>query len=314
MKKIVIVGPGALGCLMAARLAGLASRDVWLLDHNPIRAGQINQQGIVLEENALTVRHTVRAEGDASVIGPADLVLLCVKSYQVATALSNTTPLFADTTLLIGFQNGIRHLSLLTATAGPGVRAAGVTAMGATLLAPGQVRFGGEGPSHIGLLTRRDNPTAHLLLESAAAILSEAGITTETSPDILCPIWAKLLVNVGINALTAIHNCPNGRLLEIPAARRELIAAVEEAAAVAHALGIPVANNPVDLTLAVCQATSANISSMLQDVRHGRRTEVDAINGAVVEEARRLGLPTQVNENLTRRVKQLEPSVSGNFS
>jgi 2-dehydropantoate 2-reductase len=143
-------------------------------------------------------------------------------------------------------------------------------------------------------------------LEETAQVLTEAGIETGAVADILPHLWAKLLINAGINALTAIHDCPNGALLESKTLLARLTAAVREGAAVAEKKGIRLERDPVAMTIEVCRATAANFSSMLQDVRARRLTEIDAINGALIRHARSLALPVAVNEELVRQVRALE--------
>jgi len=315
MHKIVIIGPGALGGLLAARLGAVGRHETWLLDHDPDRAALLAAQGIILSANHTVNQVPIRATAAPRMIGPADLVLLCVKSRDVAAALDRAIPVLTDHSLLISFQNGIRHLRLLAAYQGPGLAALGVTVLGATGAGPGRVTLGGTGLTRIGLPTpARPGSPALDLLARGAATLNWAGLPTEVSSDILPHLWGKLLVNVGINALSAIHDCPNGRLPLIPAARAQLIAAVREAEAVARAQGIVLPADGVAATLAVCQATANNLSSMLQDVRRGRRTEIEAINGAVVEEARRLGLSAPVNQELVRRIRAIEKNFPDNFA
>lgn len=264
----------------------------------------MNRRGVRLTEPGVVSRVPVRATADPVVVPAADLVLLCVKSHDAAAALVRTSLFCTESSLLISFQNGIRHLELLDRMPGPGYCALGITAMGAAGTGPGEVAFGGAGITRLGFLSPPE-PKGATLLAAAAADFVAGGMVTTVEADIIKHVWAKLLVNVGINALTALYNCPNGRLLEIPEARQQLVAAVREAEAVARAKGIMLPGEGVARTQEVCHATAVNISSMLQDVRHARPTEIDAINGAVVEEGRRLGVLTPVNAELVRRVKGL---------
>jgi 2-dehydropantoate 2-reductase len=120
-------------------------------------------------------------------------------------------------------------------------------------------------------------------------------------------VWSKLIVNVGINALTAILRVPNGALATIPAASKLVRRAVEEAVAVAQAASITIGlADPVAETLAVAQATAANRSSMLQDILRGAPTEIETINGAIVREGQRLGVPTPFNAFLCDLITALE--------
>ena len=126
-------------------------------------------------------------------------------------------------------------------------------------------------------------------------------------------VWAKLFINVGINALTAIHGCRNGELLDKPEIKVTMEKAVREAEQVARKKGIQIDADPVVAMFSVCRTTAENTSSMLQDVQKRRLTEIDAINGAIVAEGEALGIPTPVNIELVRRVKELESSYSQTF-
>jgi 2-dehydropantoate 2-reductase len=311
--RIVVVGPGALGSLFAATLAmhsqgaeeGRAKHEVWLLDHNSSRARQLAANGLLLERGGERYACPVRATAEPGEIGSADLVLLCVKSYDVASGLTQAAALLGPDTLLLGLQNGIAHLPLLEALSENSLVAIGVTAQGATLLASGHVRHGGRGLTRVGFLKPPPANGAARLRE-VATTLAAGGLETEIVADMQVQVWAKLFVNVGINALTAIHGCRNGDLLDMPEVRAQLVEAVREALAVARALEIPVEGDPVVATLDVCRATAENISSMLQDVQQQRPTEIDAINGAVVDHGHRLQIPVPVNELLVSMVKEIE--------
>ena len=298
--KIAVIGPGALGSLFAAGISRAADHDIRLLDHDAQRAARLDNK-LLLNENGRELVCPVRITAEVRDIGPVDLVLLCVKSADVTDALARARPLLDANTLLIPFQNGIRHLDVLHAT--PFLVAIGVTAQGATLLSPGHVRHGGSGLTRINFL-KPQSDRALKKLNNAVHLLNSCGFKTEISPNILSHVWAKLLVNVGINALTAILNCPNGDLLKEPA-RTRMIAAVREGAAVAKTMGIELPTDPVAITQQVCRDTAANISSMLQDARRGKTTEIEAINGALVVEAGKLNVAVPVNEELVRQVKEL---------
>jgi len=302
--KIVIIGPGALGSLFAAALAGRDDNDVWLLDHDPERAARMDGK-LLLTVGEQEFCRSVSVRADAVRIGPADLVLLCVKSRDVAAGISAAQPLFTPATILITFQNGISHLDTLAQMKLPVSPAVGVTAMGATLKAPGHVCHGGQGLTRMGFISpiSRQKETQ---LERAAGLFRQAGMPTERVANILDFVWAKLLVNVGINALSVIYDCPNGGLLANAEAREKLVAAVKEGHAVARASGIHVPGDPLSQALAVCEATAENISSMLQDVRRGRPTEIGAINGALLDRARAMGIDAPVNRELVSRVRMIE--------
>jgi 2-dehydropantoate 2-reductase len=228
--KIAIIGPGAMGCLLAACLG--KTNHVWLLDHDPARAALLNRQGLILEKNARTENIPVVATADPRDIEAAELVLLCVKSPRVANALERARPFFGPETMVLALQNGIGHLPVLPKLLTDIPWALGVTAQGATLTGPGHVIHRGEGPTRIGQLPEATSKTG--AITRTAATLSDAGIRTEVVPDILNHIWAKLLINAGINALTAIHDCPNGDLLESAETLEIMKAAIMEGKTVAE--------------------------------------------------------------------------------
>lgn len=302
--RVAIVGPGALGCLLAASL-GRIGVETWVLDHDSQRAGLLQHSGLTLEQGERLEHFPIQATADPLRIGPVALVLLCVKSPALPKTLPSLLPLLTKNTLLLAWQNGIGHLPVLQEAELPCPVALAVTSLGANLVGPGRVRFGGEGATCFGFL-REARQEAKPALQETAKLFRKAGLEVRVAEDIQAQVWNKLIVNVGINALTAIHGCENGALLGNPEALQLMRAAVLEAAEVALAKGIAIAPDPVARTIAVCRATSSNISSMLQDVRHARQTEIEGINGAVLEEARRLGIPAPVNAKLFAAVRAME--------
>jgi 2-dehydropantoate 2-reductase len=170
------------------------------------------------------------------------------------------------------------------------------------MLGPGHIRHAGIGLTTIGMWHDEDQEKA----KKVAAFFSKAGIETEVAADVRSIVWGKLLINVGINAITALTGIKNGELLDLEATQALSKAAVEEAAAVAKAQNIAVREDIVAHVLEVARATGGNRSSMGQDVDNHRLTEIGAINGVVVEEANRLGMPAPVNKTLTALVETLQ--------
>ncbi|PLX48083.1 MAG: hypothetical protein C0613_11760 [Desulfobulbaceae bacterium] len=299
--KIVVIGPGALGCLFSACLAA-NGRQVTLVDHNARRAAALaNRLTLVRSDGKSSVALPITA--DHACLQQADLVLVTVKSAEVAEVLAALRQRVPTDCLTIGLQNGIGHLHLFR-DSGAGL-VPGVTAQGATLIEPGVVRHGGNGATALGFLQPQAAPARlHDKLGRVAHLLSAAGITTEVVDNIESRLWQKLLVNAGINGLTVLYDCANGQLLKIDEARARLVALVEESAHIARCKGIDVGVDPVGHALDVCRATADNISSMLQDARKGRSTEIMAINGALQAEAAKLSMPAPQNALLVQQVLQ----------
>jgi 2-dehydropantoate 2-reductase len=292
--RIGILGAGALGTLLAYQLKSHTSEEVWLLARHSFD-GPVAVEG----EPPVALPVVERAPG------PLDLLIVLVKAYATGEAIRWAAGAVGPDTLALTLQNGLGNGEALAEAVGPDRVLAGSTARGAVLLAPGQVRRGGSGPTVIA--PWRPGGPASEQAPLIAALLSGAGFPTEAVADPQPPLWAKLAVNCGINALTAILGVSNGELLERPDACRLLEAAAREAGAVAGAVGIRLKEDPVARTLAVARATAANRSSMFQDLERGRRTEIDAINGAVSGRGRALGVPTPVNDTLTALVRALTP-------
>jgi 2-dehydropantoate 2-reductase len=300
--KIVMAGPGAIGCFFGARL-GRAGRTVWMLDHDAARAARLSASGIRLEWGGRTEVVSVRATCDPRAVGIADALFVCVKAHQTAAAMERAAECAGSQTVVVSLQNGLGNDEEIARRVAARQVVSAVTALGATLEAEGHVRDTGAGRTRVAPFV----PEARWAADTAAAVLAQAGFDVDVSDDVRSLRWSKLVVNAAINPVTALWNVSNGAVIE----RSDLFAvaaeACREAARVAAAMGVclPYADAVAELR-AVCAATRSNVSSMCQDVRRGRRTEVEAINGAVIRCARPHGVATPVNETLAARVRGLE--------
>ncbi len=296
----LVVGPGAMGSLFAARLQR-AGYEVTLLDYIKERATRINDQGIHVE--GVTGHYTVKVPIiTGGIPQPPDLVLICVKAYDTREAGMNIKSWLKNDAAVVTLQNGVGNLEILEEIFGGDRVLGGVTAEGATLLGPGRIRHAGRGETVIG---PRGNPGSPA--EKMVVAFNRAGFQTRSVNDAKDLIWGKLLINVGINALTAITRLKNGRLPELEGTRLVLEEAVKEAAAVAEVKNIKLPyDDPVDRVIEVCRTTAGNVASMLQDVLKEKLTEIDFINGAIVREGRALGIPTPVNLTLTSLVQAIQ--------
>jgi 2-dehydropantoate 2-reductase len=282
--RIHVLGTGALACFFGARLARAA--EVTLIGTWTEGVGAIASGGIVLETPGAAEAVAVKAVRLGTPLDGGDLLLVLVKAWQTGRVAREVPALTAWDGHVLTLQNGLGNVEKL------GPRALlGVTEQGATLVAPGRVRPCGDGPTHIA------GP------ESVAAVFRSAGLDARAVDPArgASLAWGKLAVNAGINALSAVLNVPNGELVARTEARTLMEQAANEVAAVARAKGIelPFADAAAEARR-VAAATAANLSSMLQDVLRGAPTEIDAINGAVVREGARLGVPTPANETLLR--------------
>lgn len=299
--KIAIVGAGAMGSLYGALLKE-AGAEVWLLDIWQAHVDAINERGLDVEYKGQSRTVNISATTNVEEIGQVDLAIIFVKSTATETAAQTTAALVGKTGMALTLQNGLGNAEIIAGHIDNGRILAGTTAQGATLLGPGAIRHAGVGPTCIGLWSGGATETAG----PVADLFNAAGIETELIDDIKPLIWNKLLVNVGINAITALTGIKNGEILDLEATRELCRMAVEEAHALACALGIGVMDNAVEHVFEVARATGPNRSSMGQDVDHQRLTEIGMINGQVVQIAREKGIPTPVNFALSALVETLQ--------
>jgi 2-dehydropantoate 2-reductase len=302
--KIVIVGPGAMGCLLANFLSK-SKEEIWFLDKNKERAAKIHQNGISIEGISGYWQTTIKATVDIKQIGQADLIIIAVKSYDTKEAVAEARPLIKENTRVLTLQNGIGNIEIISEIVGSDKVIGGVTNLGATLLEAGKVRHAGHGETVIG----RSDGKIPVEMRYIREIFNKVGLETRISRDIKGLLWSKLIINVGINALTAITRLNNGKLLDFEGTRKILREAVTEATRIAKRKRIKlIYDDPLAKVEAVCEATATNVSSMLQDVLRKKRTEIDFINGVIVRQGQELGIPVPVNSLLVDLVKTIEAS------
>ena len=299
--KTVVMGAGAMGSLFGGLLA-LSGEDVWLVDIWKEHIDTIQSKGLAIEEKGETQAVRIHATTDVASVGKADLILIFVKTYHTEKAVSDALALQKEDTVFLTLQNGLGNEEAICRQVDRKKVMLGVTNHGATLLGPGHIRHAGWGKTFIGEM----GGNVSSRVSEIAQRFRKAKVETEVSTNIHHLIWEKLLINVGVNALAALTGLKNGELLDHPETLRLMEVLVSEAVAVAKRKGIEVTGNPVDKVKSVAGATRANRCSMGQDLDYKRRTEIDAINGAIVREAGRLGISVPYNQMITDLVKVIE--------
>ncbi len=300
--KTALIGPGSIGLLMASRLF-LAGHPVSLIDYRKERAHDLNDKGILFEDQDVKEIRVPVLTGYER-INEFNLVIICVKSYDtgdVAAALEKS----GYTGPVMTLQNGYGNAETIGSHYRAGDIIAGITSEGANMPSPGRVKHAGKGKTLFGLAYDRSGNGS--VLGDISDLLSSAGFDTEISRDVEALIWSKLLINVGINALTAVLNIRNGMLLEIPPARKLMHDLVNEAWELVRFMEITLPYpDPLAKVDEVCSLTAENYSSMNRDIAAGRRTEIDYINGAIVRTGKKMGIITPYNEAVNDMVKGLE--------
>ena len=294
--KLAVLGPGALGCLLAA-LFREAGAEVSLVDYRPERVARLRLRGIQIQTLDGVQRIIEVPIGLAMEVGPCDLTIVAVKAYQTESAARVLPELISRGGMALTLQNGLGNLEAISRTVGTRRLLAGVGLLGVTRQDEGRIIYAGRGVIYIG--APAGSQVSPLEVAAVVDLFRGAGLECQPREDIEAALWEKLVINVGINPLTALLRVPNGALLQLPEAWEVAVAAAAETQTVAQASGINLSGDPVARLRQVCANTAANRSSMLQDILAGRPTEIEALNAQVANRGRALGLPTPVNDLLT---------------
>lgn len=306
--RICIIGAGSLGSTIGGMLA-LGGSDVWLVNRRQDHVDAVNARGLTLRFADGDRSVAVHAATTAAGLGLMDLVIILVKSIATGAAIIAARDVVGPDTAVISLQNGLGQEDLIAEAFGAERTLAGKTYVGGVLLAPGLVLNGAAGKETIigeldGTVTDR--------VERIAEVFTHAGLATRVSTNIRGTMWDKLLVNVATGALSAITRLTYGELYAVPELKACALAAVDEAIAVATALGVELSSTHAEdaWVLAAAGLPADFKASMLQSIERGSLTEVDFINGAVVRAGEHAGIPTPVNRTLVACVKGVEASLT----
>jgi 2-dehydropantoate 2-reductase len=299
--RIAIVGAGALGSAFGVGFVR-AGHDVAFIDVSASLVEAVNARGITIVEGEERVTVAAHATTDAATVGARDLVMVFVKSYQTEDAASMIAPILGEDTVLATLQNGLGAADVLAARCRGARIVYGVTYHAATTLEPGIVRHS-AGETIAGPFGDVDTSGAQRLADACV----DAGWRARAVPDVAPAVWKKLLMN-STNAVAALTGMNGAAEVADAGVQRLLHDVMAETIAVAHALGYS------ELELDACVRTMNDVlgragegrASMLQDFDAGRRTEVDALNGAVMRAAENLAIDVPINRALYSLVKGWE--------
>ena len=303
--KIAVIGSGAMGSLYGGILAENGN-EVYFIDVFKEHIDMINKKGLcIVEKGKERYIKNVKATMDPSEVGIVDLAIVFVKSTITDIAVEQNRAVIGEDTIVLTLQNGIGNIEKINNFVDINQIVAGTSANGASMIEPGKINHAGNGGTVIGEISGQITDRIKRLKELLD--LEKLG-PCQISDNVMGLIWDKLLVNAGINPLTAVTGFKNGELLEHEESLEILENLVNEGIQVAEALGIKLSHTTPEHCKNVCRATAENISSMLADVMNKRKTEIMNINGAIVREGKRLGIPTPFNEVMTNLVLLKEKS------
>jgi 2-dehydropantoate 2-reductase len=305
--KIAVVGAGAMGSVFGGMLAQ-GGQEVTLIDVWRESVEAINAHGLRVEDRAGEVRTArVPATTDPADVGPVDLVLVFVKCYHTEEAVRRAAPLLGPGTAVLSLQNGWGNAPRIDAIVGAERVLVGVTYHSATVLGPGRVQHAGRGMTFVGELDGSMSDRLRRLAEAFSA----AGIEVTTTPEVIREIWSKLALNVCTLPTSALLRFYAGQLIEHEGTLNLMRGLLREAVAVARAQEIALDEEERWTAITgLLQRASGAKASMLQDVEKGNRTEIDVVNGAIVDAGRRLGIPTPYNDAMLWLVRSLEETYS----
>ena len=295
---MLVAGTGALACLFAARLAAKGN-DVTLLGNWPEGVAALRKNKLrLMGFDGSTNHYPVEVQDGPNCRGDYHQALVLVKSWQTERTARQLMNCLSSKAIALTLQNGLGNAEILQNVLGPERVAIGVTTLGARMIEPGYVQHTGDGKVIL---------ATHSNLDALVKQLNHAEFQVEVTEDLQSLQWSKLVINAAINPLTALLRVANGELLTRPAAYELMKQAAREAASVAFSLGIKLPySDPVKAVEEVAQKTAKNISSMLQDVLRGTRTEIEAINGAVVRAGEKTNVPTPISDLLWRMISALD--------
>ena len=299
--RICVIGAGALGASYGGRLA-LAGAEVTLVDPWVAHVATITADGLDLD--GVPGRQTIRVPAVTvpSGLPPYDLAIVTVDTNHTGAAAETARQVLAVDGVALTLQNGIGNVETLVAGLGTGRVIGGSSMCSALVRGPGRVTQTHQGPTTIGELD--GSRTGRI--DAIKALLEGAGFDTVIAADVMAVIWQKFLLNLAINPICAATGLRLGELARLPAVDALQDRILDEALAVVAAKGIALPDPDIRTSVKHHCWTKFSKPSMLQHIEHGRITEIDALNGALIREAQALGIPTPYNEALTATIKGRE--------
>ncbi len=290
--RIAVVGVGGTGGYFGGLLAR-AGKDVTFIARGATLAA-LRASGLTVEsrvEGTFTV--PVQATDDPTTVGPVDLVLFCVKSYDTTTAAGQICPLIGPETVILSVQNGIDNEERIAEVVGPAPVIGGIAGVSAHSAAPGVIVLDQEpGFLRFGELAGGTSPRTERLLE----VFERAPFTATLLPDIRIQMWEKFVFICALSGVTSLVRLPVGPILRYPETTQLYRGVMEEVAAIGRARGVDLPDERVDEWFRASGEISPMVyGSMYHDLAAGRRLEVEALNGTVVRFGEEHDIPTPLN-------------------
>ncbi|WP_167859618.1 ketopantoate reductase family protein [Paenibacillus cymbidii] len=304
--KIAIVGAGAMGGMLAAKLAQ-SGNNVILVDVSSILVEHINEHGLVVDTKNVGIKTSrIVATAEPGSCEVQDAVIFFVKAQHTAAAATSAIPLVGPNTTIVSLQNGWGNADVLAETYSAEQIVVGVTYHSATVLALGKVAHTGMGATFIGPYV---DGTAIVPAERMGQVLNECGLETTVTPLVKTEIWKKLILNSAALPTSALTGLCAGALGESGPTLDLVDELAKEAVSVARLLGYEIELEDRILQIhTILRNAGKGRASMLQDAEAKRKTEIEVVNGAVVRAAEKLGVPVPLNKAMIALIAGLERS------
>jgi 2-dehydropantoate 2-reductase len=290
--RIAVVGAGGTGGYFGGLLARAGDDVTFIARGAHLEA--LRARGLTLESSlAGTFTVPVQATDDPRGVGPVDLILFCVKTYDTDAAAASVRPLIQPETMLLSLQNGVDNEERIARLSGHPSGLGAVAYVVSAIKAPGLVaQTAGPGKIVLGELGGGESARTERLRD----VLQRAGIAAEVHPDIRAVLWQKFLFICAFSGVTALTRLPIGTVLADPATRALFRGTSEEVEAIARAIGIGLPDDCVEQALATASAVEPwGRGSLYGDLAGGRRLELEGLNGEVVRRGGELGIETPLN-------------------
>jgi 2-dehydropantoate 2-reductase len=312
--KVAVMGAGAVGSYFGGMLAR-AGANVTLIAR-PAHVTAIREKGLFLDTLSFQEHVHVEASSEPSAVRGADVILFCVKTIDTEDAARLIAPHLAPGAIVVSLQNGVDNVSRMRAAVGIDALAA-VVYIAVAMPEPGHIKHSGRGQLAVGEMpggSHAGSSSQPSRAERVAALFESAKVPCRVSSNIESDLWAKLIMNCGGNAVTAIAQANYMTAAKNPYSREVMGQAIAETIAVARAAGIRLQDtNFVGEGLKFLESIGDATSSTAQDIARGKRTEIGSLNGYVVERGKELGVATPVNFALYALVKLLEETSAAKF-
>lgn len=299
---VCVVGCGAIGSLFAASLGRVEGVSVWGLDVSAPHVEAINATGLRVQGASGFVSR-VSASTSAADIPPCDFGIVATKSEHTAAAIAGAAAIF-ENAAVASVQNGVGNEELIAEEVRRVIR--GSTLVAGAIVEPGVVRFDARGDTWLGPF--EPSPASAAEIERLADLVSRGGLPTHALADSRGAQWTKLIFNAANNALCAATGLSVGQLADSPSLLTLVDAVIAEGRAVATAIGVRLESDPKGMFEDAVVHAYDHRPSMLQDVLARRHTEIAVLNGGIVAEGRRVGVPTPANQALVAIIEGIELS------